>query len=149
MACAHVLVCVYACVVITMFAIRFPCITVCVFHCSAANQTYRISDADFTAYMAAVPHFNGSLTLGLNFWFGDNTSLATAHANAAWAFKDAAGNALSDLIQEFEIGNEVWPWIAESFLMVYCFLRAFACACMCSKAGLSCGLHSGEVALAD
>lgn len=57
--------------------------------------------------MAAVPLWNGSLTLGLNFRDGSNASWALAHINAAKAFVSTAGHHLWDWVEQVEVGNEV------------------------------------------
>jgi hypothetical protein len=67
-----------------------------------AGDTYRITTADFHAYKAAVPLWNGTITVGLNFRAGTDSTLELAHI---------AGLATvipldSDLIDGFEIGNE-------------------------------------------
>jgi len=71
------------------------------------NDTYRITAADFQIYLAAVPLWNGSLTLGLNFRDGKDDTLALNHMKAALAYTSPTGAALAPLIQEVEVGNEV------------------------------------------
>ena len=66
------------------------------------GATYRITDADFSAYLAAAPLWNGSITPGLNFRAGSNASLEVAHATAlAKAIPWQSG-----LVEALEIGNE-------------------------------------------
>lgn len=67
---------------------------------------YRITAADFAAYLAAVPLWNGSLTLGLNFRNSTSNVLAVQHALAAFAYKGPNGEPLEKWIQQVEVGNE-------------------------------------------
>lgn len=64
------------------------------------NVTYRITDADFQAYAAAVPLWNGSITPGVNFRFAGNTSLAVAHMTGLQKIVPQS------LLEGIEIGNE-------------------------------------------
>ena len=63
------------------------------------NTTYRITAADFAAYNAAVPLFNGSVIIDTTLRYADSSALAAAHAAAATA-------ALGPLLEHIEIGNE-------------------------------------------
>ena len=66
------------------------------------HATYRITEKDFAAYLAAVPLWRGSVTPGLNFRGGANASLEGAHAAAlAAAIPWASG-----LVEALEVGNE-------------------------------------------
>lgn len=64
------------------------------------NDTYRITDADFQSYLAAVPLWNGSVTLGLNFRNSTSPALALAHVKAAIQVLPVS------LVEGLEVGNE-------------------------------------------
>jgi hypothetical protein len=66
------------------------------------DAKYRITPADFAAYLAAVPLWNGSITPGLNFRGGGNATLERAHAVAL----AAAIPWESGLVEALEQGNE-------------------------------------------
>lgn len=66
------------------------------------NDTYRITDADFAAYLMAVPLWNGTITPGVNYRDPDSAALAVAHISALsslipWSM---------DLVEGIEVGNE-------------------------------------------
>jgi hypothetical protein len=67
------------------------------------DAKYRITPADFAAYAAAVPLWNGSLTAGLNFRGGANATLEAAHAAALGA---ALGWGAASFVEALEVGNE-------------------------------------------
>lgn len=64
------------------------------------GTTYRITNADFAAYAAAVPLWAGTITPGVNFRFPDTTAYPLAHAQAVAAHVPAS------ILRAFEIGNE-------------------------------------------
>lgn len=66
------------------------------------SAKYRITDADFHDYLQAVPLWHGSITPGLNFRGGSNSSLELAHAKGISAVIPYS----SGLIEAFEVGNE-------------------------------------------
>lgn len=66
------------------------------------NATYRITQADFEAYVAAVPLWKGTVTPGLNFRGGADATLEIAHATAL----AAAIPWSSGLVESVEVGNE-------------------------------------------
>lgn len=71
------------------------------------HMLYRITETDFEAYTNAVPAWNGSLTLDLNFYNnGTNDSWAMNHLAAALAYESPAGVRLNDLSRFVELGNE-------------------------------------------
>ena len=63
-----------------------------------AGSTYRITGADFAAYSAAVPAWNGSIILDTTLRYTDGAA-AAAHASAATS-------ALGKILAETEVGNE-------------------------------------------
>jgi hypothetical protein len=66
------------------------------------GDTYRISDADFSSYLAAVPLWNGSITPGVNFRDPHSAALAVAHLQGLGRIIPLD----SGLIDGVEIGNE-------------------------------------------
>ena len=66
------------------------------------NDTYRIQDSDFQAYLLTVPLFNGTITPGVNFRNSTDPSLAIAHINALSSIIPWS----SGLVESIEIGNE-------------------------------------------
>ena len=65
------------------------------------NDTYRITGADFAAYAAAVPLWNGSITPGVNFRDATSAALAVAHVAAL----NAAIPWSAGLVEAFEVSQ--------------------------------------------
>jgi hypothetical protein len=66
------------------------------------NDTYRITDSDFNAYLAAVPLWKGTITPGVNFRSPSSPALAVAHIQALSSVIPWS----SGLVAGIEIGNE-------------------------------------------
>lgn len=66
-----------------------------------SGDTYRITSADLQAYLLAIPTWNGTLTLDVNFRDPSSAALAVAHVKAAAAVMPWS------LIEGIEVGNEV------------------------------------------
>jgi endo-1,4-beta-xylanase len=66
------------------------------------NASYRITAADFAAYLAAIPAWNGTVSPGLNFRGGADATLEAAHAAALGA---AIGWGRGGFIDALEVGN--------------------------------------------
>lgn len=75
------------------------------------NITYRITDADFAAYAAAAPLWNGTVTVGTNFRNASNMDWAVAHVSALGAVIPWS----SLLVEGVEVGNEVDVYADEGF----------------------------------
>ena len=67
-----------------------------------AGDSYRITDSDMATYATAVPQWNGTIALDVNFRNPTDAGLAVAHAQAASRVLGGW-----PLIESIEVGNEV------------------------------------------